>query len=265
MTPEVAEATVLSDLLAQGHYREFVHELRRAPNLRLSDVVHGDLVISEEALQAIQDTEDDGEALYNLAGALWGQSGGELEALEVFRQSLELDYLDAALALGESLLWMGDHEQATTFLKLTLDDQLLDAARRDGLLGDALHRAGTLEEALPYLRRGYVSNAAAFGLPLAETLLALGADDEAHETLVKLVNENVYGAAILLGNLLEERDDHRGAINAYRRGVEQGDGFSAFNLGLVHHHLGDTESASEAFRRARQMGDLTEPPEGYLI
>jgi tetratricopeptide (TPR) repeat protein len=256
---------MLGDLLAHGRYLDFVRELRRTPHLRPSDLAHGDLVISEEALDAIEDTEDDGEALYNLAGALWGQSGGELEAIEVFRQSLELGYLDAALALGESLLWMGDHEQAAKFLTLTFDDQLLATPWRDGLLGDALRRGGAMEEALPYLRRGYASNAAAFGVPLAETLLALSADDDAHEVLVKLVNENVYGAAILLGNLLEERGDHLGAINAYRRGVDQGDGFSAFNLGLVYHELGDTDSASEAFRRARQMGDITEPPEGYLI
>jgi hypothetical protein len=46
--------------------------------------------------------------------------------------------------------------------------------------------------------------------------------------------------------------------------ADQGDGFSAFNLGLLHHELGDADSASEAFRRARQMGDLTEPPDGYV-
>lgn len=108
------------------------------------------------------------------------------------------------------------------------------------------------------------ANAAAFGLPLAETLLALKADDEARVVLVRLVEENVYGAAIILGNLLDERGDHLGAINAYRRGADQGDGFSAFNLGLLHHELGDTDSASEAFRRARQMGDLAESPDGYV-
>lgn len=256
---------MLSELLAQRCYLDFVRALRRAPGIGSPEVAHGDVVISRDALEAIQLAEDDGEALYNLAGELWGQSGGELEAIEVFRQSLELDYLDAALALGESLLWMGDHEQAAKFLKLTLRDQLLDTPWRDGHLGDALRRAGSMEEALPYLRRGYASHAAAFGVALAETLLALGVDKEARDVLVRLVEDSVYGAAIILGNLLEEKGDHRGAIDAYRHGIEQGDSFSAFNLGLVYHELGDADSATEAFRRARQMGDLTEPPDGYQI
>ena len=104
-----------------------------------------------------------------------------------------------------------------------------------------------------------------YGVTLSKLLVEQGRYDEARELLERLVEGGEYGAAIRLGNLLDAQfGDTSAAEHAYLKGVESGDGFSAFNLAILRHGKGDFEAAEYYRTIARAMGDLTIWPDEDL-
>ena len=61
--------------------------------------------------------------------------------------------------------------------------------------------------------------------------------------------------AFKLAILLEEQGDQMGAMAAYRRADQLGDGAAAANLGVLLEQHGDRTGAKDYFRRAEQRGD----------
>lgn len=202
-----------------------------------------------------------GESLYELGVALWAQSGCEMVAIDIFSAAVEEGSTRAIRTLGESLHWFGFSERALPWLQVAAEDPQNDTAWMMGLLGEALiATSGDQWDAACYLRIGADSHQK-FGVPLAKLLVQQSDWDSARRLLETLVEERVYGAALLLGNLMQDHfRDFSQAERAYRRGIESADAFSAYNLGVMYWSQGRSADGVEAFALARSMGDLTDPP-----
>ena len=251
----------LNALLAEGAYLEFVRALRACPPYVNPEGIttRADVALSAESLADLRRVSDDATALYVLGTAIWAEDGGEMEGIVVLGLAVELGSIPAVAALGESLHWMGDDGRAVPLLRRAVAHSTTRSPWLEGLLGEALLLVGEVDEAGPLLRSS-CETYAEFGLALAKLRLATGQREEARTLLEKAAAENVYGAAILLGNLLDEGDEVDEAISAYRAGIAQGDAHSAFNLGVLMLGRGDKDAAHIAFDVARSMGDLTAPP-----
>ncbi|WP_314095022.1 hypothetical protein [Microbacterium foliorum] len=81
-------------------------------------------------------------------------------------------------------------------------------------------------------------------------------DDEAASLLTDLVDAGVYGAALLLGNLLSHSPGTQAAARAaYLAGIASGDAHSAHNLAAMLLEQGDGDGARHYHLRAQAMGD----------
>jgi Flp pilus assembly protein TadD len=100
-----------------------------------------------------------------------------------------------------------------------------------------------------------------FGVEYAKALHERGADEKAIAVLRPLVDSDVYGAALQLGNLLSESPDLDGAIEAYLKGVESKDAHSAMNLAILYHQEGSEVNSRYYKLVARELGDMTEWPD----
>lgn len=198
--------------------------------------------------------------LFELAAAVWDVD--ELLAISMFREAASGGSSAALAALGEGLNWIGDHEEATLWLRKAISANAGDAARLAGLLGESLFSAGDsvrFSEAEHLLKRG-LAESEEFGVPLAKLLLAQQKVAEARELLERLVGADVYGAALLLGNLLaEEPGNLEAAEAAYRAGIASGDGHSAHNLAVMMLENGEPARARELHELAKLMGDSSPP------
>lgn len=202
-----------------------------------------------------------GEALYELGVALWAQSGYEMVAVDVFSAAVAEGSTRAIRTLGESLHWFGFSERALPWLRAAAEDPQNDHAWMMGLLGEALvATGGDQQEAASCLSIG-ADAYREFGVPLAKLLVQQSHWDSAQRLLEALVEEQVYGAALLLGNLMQDHfHDYSRAEWAYRSGINSKDAFSAYNLGVLYWSQGRSTDAAEAFELARNMGDFTDPP-----
>lgn len=251
----------LSALLSEEAYLEFVRALRAHPPYTDPDglTTRGGVALSTETLAEVRNAPNDAGAVYALGAEIWAEEGGETEGIVVLGRAVELGSVAAVAALGESLHWMGDDERAVPLLRNAVGHATTRSPRLEGLLGEALLRTGKSDEAEPLLQSSSGAHAE-FGLSLAKIRLQAGRREEAREILERATAEDVYGAALLLGNLLDEDGEVDAAISAYRAGIAHGDAHSAYNLGVLLLGRGDQEEARMAFDVARSMGDLTLPP-----
>lgn len=202
------------------------------------------------------------DALFELGASLWNVPEAKLEAIHVFRLAADNGSIDATKALGDSLNWMGHHEEAIPALReaILLDE---DDLRAVGLLGISLYELHRHAEAEPYLRRALGADPS-LALPLADIVLEKGETGEYFKLIHSAAAADVYGADILLGNIYSERCDEISAIRSYRKGIASGDAHSAFNLGVLYHEREDFEQARVFFGEARRLGDLRASPfDGY--
>lgn len=251
----------LNALLADGAYLDFVRALRACPASADPEgiLTRAGIKLPAATIAEVQNAPDDAAALYALGTEIWATDGGEMEGIFVLGRAAELGSVPAIAALGESLHWMGDDSRAIPLLKRAVEHPATRSSWLEGLLGEALLLAGEADEADPLLQSSYETHAE-FGLPLAKIRLAAGQREEARRILEGVAAKGVYGAVLLLGNLLDEAGETEAAISAYHVGITQGDAHSAYNLGVLLLDRGDTEGARMAFEAARSMGDLTAPP-----
>ncbi|WP_431805879.1 hypothetical protein [Microbacterium paraoxydans] len=196
------------------------------------------------------------DGLFHLAAVVWDVD--ERLALSMFREAASAGSWDALAALGEGENWLGDHDQAVVHLRAALDRRPDVHARLEGLLGESLALStepGDPREIERLLTAG-LRESPEFALPLARLLLSEGLVGEGRAWTEWAVEAEVYGAALLLGNLLSETPDSTDAAEAaYWRGIATGDAHSAHNLAVVLQQRGDEERSRELHRLARSMGD----------
>ncbi|MFK3676213.1 tetratricopeptide repeat protein [Microbacterium sp. NPDC090218] len=196
--------------------------------------------------------------LFELAAVVWDVD--ERLAISMFREAASGGSSAALAALGEGLSWIGHHEEAVIWLRKAIAAEAGNPARLAGLLGESLIGTGEfadLNEAEHLLKRG-LEDSEEFGVPLAQLLLGQGRADEAREFLRRSVAAEVYGAALLLGNLLaEEPGNFDAAESAYTAGIASGDGHSAHNLAVMLLEIGEFARARELHELATAMGDPT--------
>lgn len=220
-------------------------------------VVDAGSAIDLEMLESIARDDTEADAVYDLGVALWAGDGTELLAMDAFRVAADAGSTSAASALGEALNWFGNDQAALRWLEKAANDGAGNPWIL-GLLGESRLRLGDSEGALPLLERA-ARDHPTFGVPLARLLAQKGQVAEAIEVLTPL-SDTEYGAAVLLGNALKSQGRPDEAIRAYEAGVRSGDAHSAYNLGLLYSELGARTRAEDAFRVARDMGDLWTPP-----
>lgn len=253
--------------LSGGRYEEAVHclcESVRALHLPSSvwRPANSDEGFTPDDVERICGAQRPVDSVFELGATIWGLEGYELLAIDVFEHAAAAGSATAAAALGEALRWFGDNGRAAKWLTVALQDADVATTWLRGLLGEALY---ALHEepirAIDELRAGYHDHEE-FGITLARALRGIGNLVEGRLILEHLVEGRTYGAALHLGNILQDEfGDRQGAKRAYAQGAVSGDGHSAFNLGLLHYEDGDIASAREAFDTARILGDLTTPPD----
>lgn len=243
---------------ADDAHFEFVRRVRAAGLMGGElHVSNSGIPLSPEVVEELRSAVDVPSALFALGAYVWGEQGGELEAIEIFRSASLLGSFDAIEALGVSLNWMGAHEEAVTWLQSALREEP-DSARLRGLLGESLLALGKLESAEQHLRSA-VSDPS-FCLPLAEIYRLRGDMAEYRRLVFDAADADVYGSHILAGNVLSDCGDLDGAERMYRRGITTGDAHSAFNLATMYYSQAEVPLSKDMFRRAREMGDLRTSP-----
>lgn len=245
------------DALHAGSY-ESVLSLLRSPGGQYDLVTLRALLPQVPLDHAALDGQSPVAALCALASEVWNVD--ERLGVSMFRRAAELGFHDAIKALGEALNWMEDHESAIPWLKRAILVSDGDTARLKGLLGESLWARRTMEDSakVERLLREGMRDSPEFGLVLARVLLHEERREEARQLLEELVQKSVYGAALLLGNLLSSSlGDRDQAEQAYLAGIASGDAHSAHNLAVMLLELGDDRRADEYHRLAQKMGDLS--------
>lgn len=246
------------DAVRRGDYLNSIHLLRilstSVSTRDLASVFYDSF--APESIELILDAADDGESLYRLAAEFWDADEWKLAAIEVFRAAIDQGSRQALEAIGDSLDWLGAYEEAIPYLERTRREGIGRPAWTAGLLGHARYQLGDSSAEVAELLRTGASEHTEFGVDYANLLRKRGSYPEAVTLLRELVAANVPGSALVLGNLLDDEfDDPQGAIGAYRRGIEQGDSHSAYNLAILYHHRGRNVLAKKFRAIAREMGD----------
>ncbi len=257
-----AELNGFSLLVDSGEYLKAVHWLRG----HLGTVAHipddawilGSLLRGDELRRAAE-AESVEEAIHLVGSAIWARDGGELLGLAVLKVAAALS-VEAAAAYGAAAHWFGDESEALIWLRIAIASPQTDTPWLRGLLGEACLESGIVDEAILHLRSG-LEDHLEFGVPLSKALTRAGLMSENEMLLRRLTDAGEYGAAIRLGNLLEERGDWEDAEKAYVLGIASGDAFSAYNLGLLYERQGRIDESRAMFAKARAGGDLWLTPE----
>lgn len=216
---------------------------------------------SPESIELIRSAPTDAGALYDLASEYWGVSEHKLEAIDILRVAIDAGSPAALEVIGDALDWLGAYEQAIPYLERVRAEGIGHPTWIAGLLGHSRRELGERGEDVHELLREGASEHVEFGVDFAHSLLERDALEEARTLLRRLVEQNVAGSHIVLGNLLnDEFDDQVGAIDAYLGGIEEGDSHSAYNLAILHHHAGNSDESAHFRRIAREMGDLSSWP-----
>jgi len=219
----------------------------------------------EKALELLP---GDTDALVNL-GTLELQQKNLMRALELLQTVAESDPL-ANWQLSDVFVETGDLDRAAEVLwiainagerRALLDLATVEARRGNEKSAEAVYQRAR-REGVPGAQEAWEGHADELRIERAIRLRERGAAGEARDMLIPLVERGVFGAAIVLGNVLgDDLGDQAGARDAYQRGIESGDAYSAFNLGLSFCGSGDRIEAERYFSLAREMGDETEPPD----
>lgn len=202
------------------------------------------------------DGEPLSSALLVLGGYVWDVD--ERRAIAMFREAAEAGADGASATLGESLNWMGAHAEAAEWLLRAFERGEGNSSHLQGLLGESLWKGevGCDASRIEELLRVGMESSSEFGIPLAQVLLKQGREDEAASVLQELVDAGVYGAALMLGNLLSRSPGNQVAAEAaYRSGIASGDAHSAHNLAAMLLEQGDEDGARDFHLLAQDMGD----------
>jgi len=215
-----------------------------------------------ESIDSIVNAADEGEALYLLGMEFWDAADWKFAAIDVFRSAVEKGSERALEAIGDFLDWLGAYEEAIPFLERAREKGIGKSTWIAGLLGHARQHLGDSSREVEELLREGASEHSEFGVDYVNLLRARGAFDDAIPLLRDLVAKDVPGSPIILGNLLDDEfDDPKGAIDAYQRGIEQGDSHSAYNLAILYRNRGAVALAAKFRRIAQEMGDLSAWPD----
>lgn len=170
---------------------------------------------------------------FNLACALWACDELDL-GLQAFQFAADLGDSDALLALGEGQLYVKNFVAAEGTLRAVLAETPSNQ-RASGLLGGLLFRQGNrLDEEVVSLLMRASNLEPEFPIDLAEVYIARRDYDDARGILDHEAARGNQLAPIVLGNLLWHQYGAVGlAEEAYRRGVQLGDAYSAYNLAAL--------------------------------
>ncbi|KAA0960321.1 hypothetical protein FQ142_15970 [Microbacterium sp. ANT_H45B] len=251
VTPVVDAA----DAFTNGRYLRFL-ELVRDDRGRYDLSTVEELIPLAEVPVRELDGKSPSSALLMLGRYVWDVD--ERLAIAMFCEAAEAGAEGASAILGESLTWMGDHAEAVERLVRALERGEGNPSRVQGLLGESLWKGGEESEVgrIEALLRAGMESSSEFGIPLARLMLQQERDDEAASLLTDLVDAGVYGAALLLGNVLSHSPGTRAAARAaYLAGIASGDAHSAHNLAAMLLEQGDEDGARHYHRRAQVMGD----------
>lgn len=197
------------------------------------------------------------DSMFNLAVALWDLPGQQQAALSLLREAIERGSVDAPPALAEYLLWVGERAEAEEVLKRLITERLPGWERAAGLLGREYVEADGRhdQEAVELLRNG-LTVSDDFAMPLAVAESGRGEFRAARMVLEEQAEKGNPLAPIKLGLLLERSfGDQAGAEAAYRRGIDLGDAYSAYNLATLLHDQGRHEEAHRWLEYASAHGD----------
>lgn len=189
-------------------------------------VSRGDLAGAFVSAQKALEVDGASPEVHNLLGYVLSAEGHADEALEHYRQAIELDetFVEAMLNAAEVLLGpSGDHGQALTLIEDALDLMDEDEERADALLlkVDALLAMGDTEGASRVVRalpEGPFDNPS-IALLVGRAKLETGDIDGAEPHLRDAVERDSDNpeAHYFLGLLLEAREDLHGAMLAFLR------------------------------------------------
>ena len=213
---------------------------------------------ANEAVRAIAEAPTLAAALHELGGHLWDQSGNELFAVDILKEAAKLGAGGAFISLAEALFWLGADEDAVIHLARARELRVGDPAKVSGMLGEVRLSLGDASRDVENLLAEGAAVHPEFGVSYAKMLCVCGEHDAARAVLEALVDSNEYGAALHLGNLLDDVfGETEAAISSYLRGIDTGDAHSAFNLAVLYYGRDDLVEAERFLRVAREMGDLT--------
>jgi Flp pilus assembly protein TadD len=179
-------------------------------------------------LSARKGMELDGESpeVHNLIGYIHAAEGNAEDALEHYKQAVELDdtFVEAMLNAAEVLIHpLADFRGALTFIDDALelmdnDDELTDAML---LKIDALLATGDLEEAQKVARRLPTGpfEQPGLGFLVGRAKIEVGDVEGGAPLVLSAAEEQAANAEVqyYLGMVLESRGDHRGATVAFLR------------------------------------------------
>lgn len=216
---------------------------------------------SPGSIETIRVEAAEAEAVSILASEYWGVSEHKLEAVDILRVAIDAGSTPALEVIGDALDWLGAYAQAIPYLQRARAEGIGYQTWIAGLLGHARREMGDRGDDVHDLLREGASERVDFGVDFAHSLLERNAFEEARTLLRRLVEQNVPGSHIMLGNLLDDEfDDPEGAAVAYLGGIAGGDSHSAYNLGILHHHRGAPEKSAHYLALARKKGNLSAWP-----
>ncbi len=258
MSKKLRAADRFDAAIASGDFHAAIETLKA---LRVGDGNSLEPALNAEQISLILSAASPAQALYLFGTAVWSMDGYELLGLKILIDAAAHGSEAAVSAVGEGLSWLGMPEHAIEWLERAWDAASDRKTWIGGLLGESLQATDQHDERVLALLERAAEEDDSFGVSFAIELCEFGELEQARSCLEGLTERGVYGAAIKLGNLLvDELDDPVGAERAYRAGVRQGDGHSAYNLGVLLQKQGRRSEADDAFREALQLGDYTEPP-----
>lgn len=202
-------------------------------------------------------SESDDDSIHNLAVALWGVD--ELGLAEnAMRLGLDRGDEQLRVLLGEAQMYLGKTIEAERNLRASLESESESGSRAAALLGRYYFReqGRTDADTEDLLSRGSVEGGE-FVVDLAELLLRNGQSDKAIDLLRTECLAGNPLAPIVLGNYYSDvLGDFDKARDAYMRGIELGDAFSAHNLAALLDANGMTAESSSWLKYASDHGDV---------
>lgn len=202
--------------------------------------------------------EDGFQQLVNEAQSAY-DSGSYQEAVELYREAIDLDEENAALYynLGNVYYDMGSYAEAVTAYENSLDRGASDL-RVYYNLGNAYYRQGDMEAALAAYEDAQAAGEGEgpdgqLTVNQARTLMQLDRMEEARGLLEGYVEENGEdrNAWFHLGNIAYDQGDLESAAAHYSRATEIDPAFTRghFNLGNALYRIGAYDQAAEAFEQ----------------
>lgn len=191
---------------------------------------------------------------YNEGVTLW-DTDRIPEAIAAFRDAARSGDEEATYALGRSLLWNGEVEEAVPLLSRVSAASGAFADLAAGELGRHLLGSGTDVTRAVSLLGQAASSRREYRSDYAQALALCGRHDEAISLLRREVKRGSVDAPIVLGNIYLNLGDESSAEGAYRVGFRRGDAHSAYNLAALLADRGELSASREWLRAAAKGGD----------